>query len=616
MAQVQRHRGPDDQGFRLFSLASGQSEELTPEAPPPQAVFEGGVGFNRLSILDLSRNGHQPMCTDDGRVFIAFNGEVYNSFDYRADLEARGVTFRSHTDTEILLYLYRVYGFEEMLARTNGMFAICIVDLDRREILLARDRLGIKPLYLAECRNSIFFSSEVKSFLRIPGFPRDVDPRQIDECLLFRYCAEDRFLLRAVKQVRPGSWVRITADGMRCGSFWSIPDGEERRLTMPAAMGQLEDLLERSVRRRLLSDVKVGCQLSGGIDSTLTSIIARSHLGADMDAFSVVFADPAHSEKRWIDQAAEKVDAVSHQHELTRDYFLRHLDKATWHLDQPINHPNSIGIYFLAENACRCITVFLSGEGADELFGGYTRFYYAMMRPALLRTWPVLSRLPRYGSHFSRVFGDASIGPEDWFILSSAYQTPETATLLRPDAQVDQVLAQRRAMFDRGTGSYLSRCLRYELRSYMVDLLMRQDKMTMAHSMENRVPFIDHELVEFARSLPSHMLVRRRLDLRRTKTRNTKVILKRLAAQRFGHDFVYRTKRGFSIPLRDYFADKAFTPLMEERVLPGIRERGWVDHRRVRDWWQQGQARPAAGREGSVWVAVALELWAQQFVDA
>ncbi len=615
MAELQRHRGPDDQGFRLFSLDRAESVELTPGAEASSEPFEAGVGFNRLSILDLSDHGHQPMSTPDGRVFIAFNGEVYNAFDYRAELEADGVRLRSRTDTEILLHLYRKYGFEGMLARANGMFAICLVDLDRRELFLARDRLGIKPLYLAEQDGQLLFSSEVKSFLAVPEFSAEIDSERLDEYLMFRYCAGEGFLLRNVRQLAPGAWLRIGPDGRRGGRYWSVPDGAKVRRTEAEAVEAFEGHLRASVKRRLLSDVKIGCQLSGGIDSTLTSVFARADLGADMDTFSVVFDDPRVSEDPWIRQASDYVDAVSHRYTFTADYFAEHLDRATWHLDQPLNHPNSVAIYFLAENARDHVTVFLSGEGADELLGGYTRYYFGLLRPFVRAGIPFLARVPRFGDRFATAFGSARTDPVDWLIAATAYQSPSAIRALRPEARIEHVMSKRRAVFEQGSGSYLSRSLRYDLSTYLVDLLVRQDKMTMAHSMENRVPFLDHELVEFARTLEDDLLVRRRLSPRQTRMRNTKVLLKKMAARHFDADFVYRKKAAFVIPVTDYFSAGSFVSVMEERVLPGIRRRGWLEAGGVESWWNALRAGAGADRVESMWIAVALEIWAQQFMD-
>ncbi|MGB7924621.1 MAG: asparagine synthase (glutamine-hydrolyzing) [Pyrinomonadaceae bacterium] len=617
MTDIQRHRGPDDQGLRLFSLSQPRATSLElEESYLSNRKFEGGVGFNRLSILDLSEKGHQPMLNEDGSVFIIFNGEIYNAFEYRPELEAAGFRFRSNTDTEVILHLYEHYGFAGMLERLNGMFAICLVDLNRREMYLARDRMGIKPLYWYEREGAFLFSSEVKSFLCHPSFRAELDRDRIDEYLIFRYCAGDRFLMKGVRQLEPGHWMRLTPDGYEQHAYWTIPDAQgEPGISFDAALEGLEEHLRRSTRSQLLSDVKVGCQLSGGIDSSLVSLFATMYGGADMDAFSIIFDDPEFSEEKWIDAAASRASVHAHKYGLDADYFFDNLARATWHMDQPVGTPNSIGIFRLAEKARSLITVFLSGEGADEVFGGYTRFFYAMLFPKLAMTMPVLSRLPRVGTKFVEKFGDMKRTDNvNWFINQSAFQSAGRALSLRPEAQLDGALERRRAIFEQGQGDYLSNCFKYEMRTYMVDLLIRQDKMTMAHSMENRVPFLDHELVTFVRSLPPQYLVKIGPRLGQVRMRNTKILLKKLAAKFFDQDFVYRRKSGFSLPLKSYFSHPRFQQMMEDSLLPGMRGRGVVQSGVVERLWRN---REREGHEGgeSLWICVAFEMWAQQYLD-
>ena len=616
MLDIQRHRGPDDQGMRLFSLTKSRedSSEFT-RGKFHNTMFEGGIGFNRLSILDRSENGHQPMCNGNGSVFIAFNGEIYNAFEFRAELKTAGFQFRSTTDTEIILYLYERYGFIEMLERLNGMFAICIVDLNRHEIYLARDRMGIKPLYWYEDKDTFLFSSEVKSFLFYPSFKPELDTDRLDEYLVFRYCARDGFLLKGVHQLEPGYWIRLSSGGWEKRPYWSIPDTPVKtNSSFDSALSVFEGHLRRSVRSQLLSDVKVGCQLSGGIDSSTVNLFATKYGGANMDAFSIIFDDSNLSEERWIDQAASLSNVTNHKYKLTADGFIQNLEKATWHLDQPLNHPNSLGIFFLAQNARSIITVFLSGEGADELLGGYPRFFYAGLRRKVHPWLPILKRIPHFGKFcMSRFNNPNRADDKDWFIAQSAFQSPDHLFMLREEMRFDQVLAVRRAIFDEGNGDYLSNCLKYEMATYMVDLLVRQDKMTMAHSMENRVPFLDHHLVTFIRGLSSDRLVGAVPKINQSVMRNTKVILKRLALKYFPPDFVNRPKLGFALPLKAFLLHPQFRPIMEDLVLPGVRQRGILNAKVLERYWRES-LNGNDERTESVWICSAFEIWANQFL--
>lgn len=609
MTDAQLHRGPDDQGFRGFSLRSGASREWQP-GDLADAGCEGALGFNRLKILDLSECGHQPMLNADGSVMLAFNGEIYNAFDYRQELEAAGFQFRSRTDTEVILCLYEKYGLDGMLDRLNGMFAIVLVDLRSREIHIARDHFGIKPMYWTRAGSTILFASEAKSFLSHPAFRAELDETHVDEYLSFRFVAGEQSLLKGVQQLRPGHCLRITPAGVTTRAYWRLPDHDRRDLGDDQAMQGLEQLLRDSVTSQLLSDVKVGCQLSGGIDSSVVSVFARSHFDADMETFSIVFDDSRYSEQPWIEQAATAARAVSHRFTFTSDFFFDTVAKASWHMDQPMGHPNSVGIWLLAEQARPFVTVLLSGEGADEVFGGYTRFYYASLQKRMAPWLPVLRAMPGVGYRFARQFrGD----PADSFIMASMFQEPERLAVLRPGADLAPAMARRRALFAEGTGDHLDNCFRYEMQTYLVDLLVRQDKMTMANSVENRVPFLDRRLVDFARSIPLRYLVGTSFGLRDPRMRATKVLLKRLAARLFGDRFAYRPKSGFSLPLADLLSGSRATRLMEDHLLPSMRDRGLIDASVVRSQWKRLRELDQGAAE-SVWISVALELWAQQFL--
>ncbi len=576
MTDMIRHRGPDDRGTRCLSLRGG--------------VPDTALGFHRLKILDRSA-GHQPMLSPDGATALLFNGEIYDAFDYKAELERGGYQFRTGTDTEIVLALYEHGGLEWMLERINGMFAIVIADTRRGAVHLLRDRVGIKPLYWAQCGTTVLFASEAKAFLAHPAFRSEIDPAQIDELLAFRYVAGEASLLKGVRQVQPGHRLTITPDGVTEARYWSIPDHHEKlRLSRDDAVDRLDHLLGRSVQSQLRSDVNVGCQLSGGIDSSLVAVLARSHHRADIDTFSIVFAEPQFSEERWIVSAAAAARAVSHRFVFDGTAFMAALDAASWHMDQPISHPNTLALWVLARRSREHATVLLSGEGADELFGGYARYNDAHMENGSYR--PGLN------------------DPVDTFIRASQFHPEARLSKLRPTANLRQAVEKRRALFHEGRADHLSNCLKYDVRTHLVDLLVRQDKMAMAHGVENRVPFLDRNVIEFARALPAEHLVGPSPP---NGVPGTKVVVKELARRSFDAAFVYRRKSGFNLPLAQYFRSGPFVALMEDRLLPGMASRGLVDVDVVRRWWRRALQAPST-TEG-FWIPVSLELWAQQFID-
>ena len=615
MRHLQRHRGPDDEGLRLFSLRAGVSIDEH-EPPSGEPSLEGGVGFNRLSILDTSAAGHQPMCTPDGRVFIVYNGETYNAFEHVVDLEARGYRFRSRSDTEVLLYLYREYGLDGMLERMNGMFAFALVDLDARAIYLVRDRLGIKPLYWYRRGSLLLFASEVKAFLGHPEFRPKVDEEGLDEFLLLTYNAGDPFLLEDVRQLPPGHVLKVTPEGCQVREYWRVPDrAGPGSLSFAEAAEELERRLRLSVRRQLLSDVRLGCQLSGGIDSSLVNVLAAEELGDGIDAVSMIPDDPAWSEERWMDRVTFTAGIQNHKQAVSGTSIFANWKRAVWHMDQPTLGGHAAVLMQLAKAAKPLVTVLLSGEGADELLGGYTRFAHAAFRERVRLLLPLLYRMPGRGDRGRNVLGDRW-GQRDRVgaFLSDHGLDADVFTSLRPKGDIEALLARRRAIFGEPSDDFLADCLKYDLRTYCVGLLVEQDKMTMASSVENRLPFLDHELVEWVRQLPTDYLVRGSLLPRHKVPRNTKRLLKSLAARRFGAEFAYRPKIGFDLPAHDYARHPAFVEEMERELLPGMADRGLIDATLVRRWWADlkgGDDAPAM----SLLSVASVEVWARHFLD-
>jgi asparagine synthase (glutamine-hydrolysing) len=345
------------------------------------------------------------------------------------------------------------------------------------------------------------------------------------------------------------------------------------------------------VASQLRSDVSVGCQLSGGVDSSLVTVLARPHQSADLNVFSIVFHEQQFSEEQWILAAADAAGAVSHRFVFDGDAFVGALDAASWHMDQPVGHPNSLALWLLAERSREHATVLLSGEGADEVFAGYARFAGAQTAAS----------------------GPPSPGVNDpigAFIRASQFHSEARLSKVRPAADLRTAIEKRRALFEEGRADHLSNCVKYEMRSHLVDLLVRQDKMMMAHGVENRVPFLDRRVIEFARALPAEHLAGPSPAL---GVPGTKIVVKELARRSFDEAFVYRRKSAFNLPLAQYFRSGRFVALMEERLLPGMAARGLVDVAVVRRWWRRALSAPSTSE--AFWILVALELWAQQFID-
>lgn len=611
MLEIQKHRGPDDSGIRMFSLSRGTSTECsTSVTMPVNDSFEGVLGFNRLSILDLSINGHQPMVSPEGQVILLLNGEIYNAFDYKPELLRWGYCFKSTTDTELVLALYLRYGFDGMLSRLNGMFAIVIVDLSRSEIFVARDRFGIKPLYYVRSNSKFAFASELKSLHYANNQDFQLEEEQLDEYLVFRNNLHGT-LLKGVESLSPGHYLSFTLkSGLVQKRFFNINEYTRTsggRDSIRTYEERLEFWLCQSVKSQLISDVKLGCQLSGGIDSTLVTLLANSgRTRNNFEAVSVVFSDPRFNEERYIDRVTQEIGIISHKFLLESDYYLENISRATWHLETPLNHQNTIAIYYLSQRAKEFVTVLLSGEGADEVFGGYERFS-ELEHPFRMRML-----LHQVRKNITSPTGFLSYtDPEFRAVISTAFLTPGLVKELRSGGNYKKPVETRRDLYHSLTGSSFDRQVKYEMLSYLPDLLIRQDKMSMAHSIENRVPFLDNELVKNSFTIPkAYLLPRKNLDGVATQ----KLLLKRVIAKSFGQDFAFREKMGFGIPLKEFLSDKNFNSYLKEALFPQMKRRGLFNYKLVSGWLDNLKTIKYYELD-ALWVVIAFEVWASIFLD-
>lgn len=604
MLEAQKHRGPDDSGIRLFSLENKSSEEIPHrELLTVSGYYEGALGFNRLSILDLSFQGHQPMSSVDGNVILCLNGEVYNAFDFKDELVKDGFSFRSTTDTEVVLNLYLKYGFDGMIKKLNGMFAIVIVDLRTSEVILARDRFGIKPLYFVSNKNFIAFSSELKSFYSIEDFSPSLNIAALDEYVLFRGVVEDT-LINEIRSLGPGCSIRFNKKGgLSNKKFFDINDfNRSPGLGNEKDFGEfVKDVLRRSVKSQLLSDVKVGCQLSGGVDSSIVASMAKDLPGQRFESFSITFQNKLYSEEKYIDYVSEKLRLTAHKFELPHGYYLDNIAKVTSHLETPINHPNTVGLFLLSQQAKQFVTVLLSGEGADEIFGGYARFRDVTHRynKAFFRN---LVRFPDNAWDFIKWY----VRPDHHAVISSAFVPFVDAKRLMQAFSVENAISKRIDLYKSFSGSVFDRQVKYELSTYLQDLLIRQDKMSMAHSIENRVPFLDNNLVAASFVVPEKLMIQ--------KGRNKeKYLLKEIGSSIFDKGFVYRNKVGFGVPLKDIFKQRKFHEIFNDIVLPGVKAKGLFKHVYVESLFKNLEHLNYKQIE-VLWLVVAFEFWYDAFL--
>jgi len=602
MMQLQAHRGPDDTGFAVIDRAANNismDEEINSsnEVSDKQDLF---FGFNRLSILDVSNNGHQPMHNKEAGVVFMLNGEIYNAFDYRSELRQKGFIFKSETDTEIALNLYLEYGLEGMLSRLNGMFAIAIYDSRSQKTILIRDRFGVKPLYFLNTEDQFAFSSEIKSFKALPGFEFELDKTHFNEFLFFRNII-NRTLYKNIVNLEPGSYLVVNhKNQLLTVRYFDIAEMKADSINPTGNVSGLESEVKNAVERQMVSDVKLGCQLSGGVDSSLVSFFASEHLTkGQLETISIIPQAKGFSEEEYIDVVFNKLRLKAHKYPLDANYYFHNLEKASWHFEHPVNHPNTIGIYLLSQQAKKHVTVLLSGEGADEIFGGYSRFesYHTL-----------LDRLKMLASRAKKDKGNILdlipyfVNQDAQMICASSFTSIVAIQSIYPDFDFWQGMNWRMKKMNSITGSRLARQRKYEMITYLPDLLMRQDKMSMAHSIENRVPFLDNHLAEYALSLKDE-------DLMGASNKPIgKYLLKKLTANKFSDDFAFRRKKGFGIPLKHFFKSNYFHERWKDQWRNDIRNTGIFDIKPL-DRWIKNLDKCNVSQIDSLWLALSTQIW-------
>ncbi|WP_264522041.1 asparagine synthase (glutamine-hydrolyzing) [Flavobacterium sp. N1994] len=607
MLSIQKHRGPDDSGIVAINTVEKSFENVSIAEEvnfkkPSDLIF----GFNRLSILDLSPMGHQPMVSPNEKVILMMNGEIYNAFDFKPELEQKGYKFKSTSDTEVILHLYTEYGMKKMISMLNGMFAMAIYDLELDTLFLARDRFGIKPLYLLQEKGRLAFASEMKSFKALANFKFEPDFSKLDEFLLFRNVINDT-LFKNITNCIPGTYLSIKSGKIQSHTYYELDKEGTNTIPSNQAQYQLENALQKSVDSQMISDVKLGCQLSGGVDSSLVSYYAAESLKeGNLETISIIFKDPRFSEEKFIDKVAQQLDLKAHKFEMDAQYYFEVLEKAIWHFEQPMNHPNTIGIYLLSQEAKKHVTVLLSGEGADECLAGYSRFVRALQFPYFKRQFlGGLKRNINFAFEYLNYFFNAN----KRMVMETAFGSLATAHALKSNFKLDNAITERVQLLKKLKGNTSLKQRKYELLTYLPDLLMRQDKMSMAHSIENRVPFLDNNMVTTSLNISGDLLTGKH-----NGKEESKILLKDICATKFGEDFAYRDKMGFGIPLREFFSSTVFKEKWNTQIAPKIKNRGLFEVKELNSWMQNID-HASSDQMDAIWLMLGFELWAQHYLD-
>jgi asparagine synthase (glutamine-hydrolysing) len=603
MCAAMVHRGPDDEGIYTDGSV--------------------GIGMRRLSIVDLS-TGHQPLSNEDGTVWIVFNGEIYNHAALREKLQTLGHQYRTHSDTETIVHLYEEYG-TDCVEHLRGMFAFAIWDARRQRLFIARDRLGIKPLYYKLTSEQIAFGSEIKVVLASQGNGAQFDRTVLPEYLAFGYLSGEQTFYREIRKLMPGHWMEVDASGqVRIERYWDLPVSRNE-VSQPESyyIQTFREMLEQAVGSHLMSDVPLGVFLSGGVDSSAVAALMTKIRRAPVETFSVGYSEDEYSELPYARIVAQHLNSIHHEVLVSQKDFFDTLPQLIRHEDEPIVWPSSVPLYFVARLAHERVKVVLTGEGADETLAGYTRYSFTLKNAA----WDRIYRNVVPGAVREGIRG--SIADSSWigaivrrklshtFLARngnswasfyfdnffSAFSERDQSGLLTEDLrnQCAAGAAYQNVLqyWEQSSGEMLHRLLYTDIKTYLVELLMKQDNMSMAASIESRVPFLDHPLVEFATNIPQNLQLGGFAGKR---------ILKKAVEDLLPHSILYRPKLGFPTPWSRWLAGPRFDSIRKLLLEPRSMERGLFERSAMEQLFEEHRSKHR-DHSDRIWRLLNLELW-------
>lgn len=602
MTESLAHRGPDDDGYFLEGRV--------------------GLGFRRLSIIDVS-GGKQPIFNEDGSAAIVFNGEIYNYRDLASRLAIAGHTFKTRSDTETILHAWEEYG-EDCVHHLRGMFAFAIWDRRKRRLLLARDRLGVKPLYYYRNDRFLAFASEIKALLEIPGIPAEVDREAFDMYLSLRYVPGPRTMFRNIFRLQPGHILTLEGTQVRTRQYWDVHYPEpESNLPSEHYLEQFRELLEESVRLRLISEVPVGVFLSGGLDSSaILATVSKVEGSGGLKTFSVGYErsgakDEEANEFEYARLAAGAFAADHHEYQLSAREFQDFIPDLVWHLDEPLADPSCIPLYFVSKLAREHVTVVLSGEGADEILAGYG-IYPRMLAldrinqgfPVLEHVAPWLARLTpsaalrRYVRMSGQPMETRYRGVCRGFDIEGKRRLAGEERMRESEQQLQSVFSGH--FNAAGNVSPLNRMLYVDTKVWLPDdLLNKADKMTMATGLELRVPFLDHKLVEFAAALP---------NAAKLGGKGGKTLLRNAMRGVLPDTIIDRPKKGFPVPLASWLRGPLRQFVRDNLLATEAACVRFVDRRAVVRIVEEHE-RGRMDRSQEIWTLLVFEFWHRHFLE-
>jgi asparagine synthase (glutamine-hydrolysing) len=604
MADTIYHRGPDDEGYYV----SGPI----------------GLGFRRLAIIDL-QSGHQPLSNEDGTIWIVFNGEIYNYKELRAFLLSKGHVFKTKTDTEVIVHLYEELG-PECLQKLRGMFAFAIWDDNAKSLFLARDRVGIKPLYYSVTDTSLVFGSEIKAILADPSIAPEIAPELIDRFLTFMYVPGEETLLKGIQKLAPGHYLLIKDGKPVVRQYWDLAFAEPRQSTSLAqAESDLLDLLTETVRLHMIADVPVGVLLSGGVDSTGVLSLAVNETQNKISSFTVGFdGRDVADERPYARLAAQTFGTQHYDMTISAEDFAAFMPQYVWHMEEPVCEPPAIAMYYVSKLARKHVTVLLSGEGGDEAFAGYSNYRNFVWLERFKRGISPLNGVVARGLSFAnavlhndRVAKYAPLMnvpfPEYYYSRTSApsrYTGNGLGKIYSADfiSRIDRehsLEPLRRLQGNVRGQNILDAMLYIDTKTWLPDdLLIKADKISMANSIELRVPLLDHQVLEFAASLPPRF---------KLNGFTLKYILKKALSQKIPKKIRNRKKTGFPVPYASWLRND-----LKDLVWGVLTDRKTIDRGYFRKGALEGLLRANSNgydHSKEIFSLLSLELWQRTFLD-
>ena len=601
MCRVIAHRGPDDQGVLVKGRAA--------------------IGMRRLSIIDLA-GGHQPIFNEDGSIAIVFNGEIYDYRELRSRLESSGHTFKTNSDTEVIVHAYEEYG-EDCPNHLRGMFAFAIWDENKRKLFIARDRVGKKPLYYARTKNgALLFGSELKSLAVHPEFEREINHEALDAYLSFGYVPDPLCIFKQAQKLPQGHHLTFQEGVVTIKQYWDFQYERTEERKEEDYLDELRTLIDEAVRIRLVSDVPLGAFLSGGIDSSAIVAYMARNMDQPVKTFSIGFNEDSYDELKYARITAKHFGTDHHEFIVTAD-ICKMVDELAWHFDEPFADSSALPTYVVSKMARDFVTVVLSGDGGDELFAGYTRYVVDRKRsnfnslPRFVREkmmQPLSAALP-HGAWGKNYIHNASLEPLDRYIDSvslftklnkrSLYTQDFRETLNGKGFSIGQNIFRSYAeLID--TGNAVDSLLYLDSKTYLPgDILTKVDRMSMAVSLEARVPLLDHKLIEFVTRIPASL---------KLKGFETKHIFKRAVRGLVPNEILDKPKQGFGVPIQEWINQQLRSQIRDTLTAERTVNRGLFESSYIKVLLDEHE-RKRRDHSASLWTLFMLEMWHRKFID-